>query len=91
MKFVWCGAGQMGDAAEVLGALYEKLAAVASEAGQPTLLNDNFGLHVQVVSLLSTVCAMHCICKLRLAQSSCTAQHTGVQSHGVWSYVVCNH
>lgn len=41
----------MGDAAEVLGALYEKLAVVAAKAGKPTLLNDNFGLHVQVQPL----------------------------------------
>ena len=41
----------MGDAAEVLGALYEKLAAVAAKAGNPTLLDDNFGLHVKVQPL----------------------------------------
>ena len=38
----------MGDAAEVLSALYERLATVAAQAGQPTLLDDNFGLHVKV-------------------------------------------
>lgn len=38
----------MGDAAEVLTALYEKLAAVAAKAGQPSMLDDNFGLHVRV-------------------------------------------
>ena len=38
----------MGDAAEVLTALYEKLAGVAAQAGQPSMLDDNFGLHVKV-------------------------------------------
>ncbi len=46
----------MGDAAEVLGALYEKLAVVAAKAGNPTLLNDNFGLHVQVQPYSGTAC-----------------------------------
>lgn len=41
-------AGQMGDAAEVLTALYEKLAVVAAKAGEPSMLDDNFGLHVRV-------------------------------------------
>ncbi|KAL3144125.1 hypothetical protein ABBQ32_003915 [Trebouxia sp. C0010 RCD-2024] len=40
--------GQMGDAAEVLTALYEKLAVVAAKAGEPSMLDDNFGLHVRV-------------------------------------------
>lgn len=40
----------MGDAAEVLTALYEKLAAVAAEAGESTMLDDHFGLHVKVKS-----------------------------------------
>lgn len=44
----WWSAGQMGDAAEVLGALYEKLAAVAAKAGQPSLLDESFGLSVKV-------------------------------------------
>lgn len=43
-----CCAGQMGDAAEVLTALYEKLAGVAAQAGQPSMLDNNFGLHVKV-------------------------------------------
>lgn len=43
-----CCAGQMGDAAEVLTALYEKLAGVAAQAGEPSMLDDNFGLHVKV-------------------------------------------
>lgn len=38
----------MGDAAEVLTALYDKLASVAAKAGQASLLDDNFGLHVRV-------------------------------------------
>ena len=46
----------MGDAAEVLGALYEKLAVVAAKAGNPTLLDDNFGLHVQVLPPSGSAC-----------------------------------
>ena len=44
----------MGDAAEVLTALYDKLAAVAAQAGQASLLDDNFGLHVRVRNHLNT-------------------------------------
>ena len=45
----------MGDAAEVLNALYDKLADVAARAGQPELLEESFGLHVRVSSLKCTV------------------------------------
>lgn len=43
----------MGDAAEVLTALYEKLAGVAAQAGQPSMLDDNFGLHVKVQNVFT--------------------------------------
>ena len=49
----------MGDAAEVLTALYEKLAGVAAKAGQPSMLDDNFGLHVKVGKPIC-VHSMHC-------------------------------
>ncbi|DBA91348.1 TPA: hypothetical protein ACH3X2_003994 [Trebouxia sp. C0005] len=37
----------MSDAGEVMMALYEQLAPVASKANQPGLLNYIFGLHVK--------------------------------------------
>lgn len=49
----------MGDAAEVLTALYEKLAGVAAEAGRPSMLDDNFGLHVKVGKPIR-VHSVHC-------------------------------
>jgi len=44
----WPGAGEMSDAGEVVMALYEQLAPVATKANQPGLLNHIFGLHVKV-------------------------------------------
>ena len=56
----------MGDAAEVLSALYEKLAAVAAKTQQPSLLDDNFGLHVKVnlFHLLAGRCLIGHACRL---------------------------
>ncbi len=44
----WAGAGEMSDAGEVVMALYEQLAPVATKANQPGLLDHIFGLHVKV-------------------------------------------
>lgn len=41
-------AGQMHDAGEVLGVLYERLTNVARRNGQPRMLERIFGLNVQV-------------------------------------------
>ena len=43
----------MGDAAEVLTALYEKLAAAALRAGQEHLLEASFGMQVKVSTVSS--------------------------------------
>ena len=48
-------AGEMGDAAEVLTALYEKLATAAERAGQAKLLEQNFGMQIKV-STMPTEC-----------------------------------
>ena len=53
-------AGQMSDAAEVLMAIYEHLTPVAARALQPQLLDDIFGLHVQVASYThAQTCVSH--------------------------------
>ena len=57
----------MGDAAEVLAALYEKLAVVAGKAGKPTLLDDNFGLHVKVLTASTSSLNLSASCNMHLA------------------------
>jgi len=51
----WPGAGEMSDAGEVVMALYEQLAPVATKANQPGLLDHIFGLHVKV-GLITCTC-----------------------------------
>ena len=48
MGLWWGHTGQMEDAAEVMAPIYEELAIVGAEAGEPDILQHNMGLTVMV-------------------------------------------
>lgn len=48
MVLWWVSAGQMGDAFEVMIALYEEVATVGKAAGDPKIIHESCGLVVLV-------------------------------------------